>query len=125
MLRHQIMKLPSKDDTRKQLESIEQEIQKIKRDIASHQHTCEVRTHSSGHWTGLKPLLSLAWLRMGCQLCSCTELVRLGCTVLQVVTKKVAAVKYLIDDLLATFPQLDGHGADGSADGPQPMQLDS
>jgi hypothetical protein len=43
MLRHQIMKLPSKDDTRKQLDSIDDEIKKIKRDIASHQHTCEVR----------------------------------------------------------------------------------
>jgi hypothetical protein len=43
---------------------------------------------------------------------------------MQVVTKKVAAVKYLIDDLLATFPQLDGHGGEGITDGPQPMQLD-
>jgi hypothetical protein len=47
----------------------------------------------------------------------------------QVVSKKVAAVKYLIEDLLASFPQLDGHGGggggDGQADGPQPMQLDS
>jgi hypothetical protein len=45
--------------------------------------------------------------------------------VLQVVSKKVAAVKYLIEDLLASFPQLDGHAGDGAADGPQPMQLDS
>lgn len=50
----------------------------------------------------------------------------------QVVSKKVAAVKYLIEDLLASFPQLDGQsggggggGGDGQADGPQPMQLDS
>jgi hypothetical protein len=44
---------------------------------------------------------------------------------LQVVSKKVAAVKYLIEDLLASFPQLDGGAVDGQADGPQPMQLDS
>lgn len=44
---------------------------------------------------------------------------------LQVVSKKVAAVKYLIEDLLSSFPQLDGHAGDGAADGPQPMQLDS
>jgi hypothetical protein len=47
MLRHQIMKLPSKDDTRKQLDSIDEEIKKIKQDIASHQHTCEVRRRHS------------------------------------------------------------------------------
>jgi hypothetical protein len=47
------------------------------------------------------------------------------CAALQVVSKKVAAVKYLIEDLLASFPQLDGGAVDGQADGPQPMQLDS
>lgn len=87
MLRHQIMKLPSKEDTRRQISSVQEEISKIQQDIASHQHTY------------------------------------------QVVSKKVAAVKYLIEDLLASFPQLDGHtgggGGDGQADGPQPMQLDS
>jgi hypothetical protein len=37
-----------------------------------------------------------------------------------VVSKKVAAVDYLIKDLLASFPQLDSHAADGA----QPMQVD-
>ena len=53
----------------------------------------------------------------------CVLLVR--CFLMQVVSKKVAAVKYLIEDLLSSFPQLDGHAGDGAADGPQPMQLDS
>ena len=44
MLRHQIMKLPSKDDTRKQLDSVQDEIKKIQQDIASHQHTYQVGT---------------------------------------------------------------------------------
>jgi hypothetical protein len=44
MLRHQIMKLPSKDDTRKQLDSVQDEIKKIQQDIASHQHTFQVGT---------------------------------------------------------------------------------
>lgn len=43
----------------------------------------------------------------------------------QVVKKKVAAVKYLIEDLLASFPQLDGNIGDSAADGAQPMQVDS
>lgn len=50
----------------------------------------------------------------------------LSCTHAQVVSKKVAAVEYLIKDLLASFPQLDGHAGDGAADGgAQPMQVDS
>ena len=42
MLRHQIMKLPTKEDTRKQLDSVEDEIKKIQQDITSHQHTFQV-----------------------------------------------------------------------------------
>ena len=42
---------------------------------------------------------------------------------MQVVSKKVAAVKYMIDDLLASFPDLDGDAAAGDA--AQPMQVDS
>ncbi len=44
MLRHQIIKLPSKDDTRKQLDAVGDEIRKIQQDIASHQHTFQVGT---------------------------------------------------------------------------------
>jgi hypothetical protein len=42
MLRHQIMKLPSKDDTRKQISAVESEILKIQQEITSHQHTYQV-----------------------------------------------------------------------------------
>lgn len=40
-------------------------------------------------------------------------------------SKKVAAVKYLIEDLLASFPELDGHAGDAGGDAAQPMQVDS
>jgi hypothetical protein len=42
MLRHQIMKLPSKDDTRKQTSAVESEILMIQQEITSHQHTYQV-----------------------------------------------------------------------------------
>jgi uncharacterized UPF0160 family protein len=42
MLRHQIMKLPCKDDTRKQISAVESEILKIQQEITSHQHTYQV-----------------------------------------------------------------------------------
>lgn len=42
MLRHQIMKLPSKDDTRKQISAVESEILKTQQEITSHQHTYQV-----------------------------------------------------------------------------------
>jgi hypothetical protein len=61
MLRHQIMKLPSKEDTRRQISSVQEEISKIQQDIASHQHTYQVRgagresTAAGTLWSGWSP----------------------------------------------------------------------
>eukprot|EP00775_Hariotina_reticulata_P002791 gene2790-3084_t len=51
------------------------------------------------------------------------DVVRQGQTY-QLIAKKCAAVRYQVEDLLASFPKADGPAGDAAAEAAQPMQID-
>lgn len=73
VLRHKIMKLPSRAETEAELQKVQSEIANIQQDIASHQHTYEVGASvPSVTYLNMQP--KLTWLYQGFQSrCMCVH----------------------------------------------------
>jgi septal ring factor EnvC (AmiA/AmiB activator) len=65
VLRQQIVKLPSRAETTKQLEQVQQEIKSIEQDIASHRQTYEVRQRQRSLCQHRKGAKALARVSLG------------------------------------------------------------